>query len=595
VICGNELDAECGTMSTMVGRPSRRAVLVTLALVAASSLLGCGSKRVGDLVVDRDVPIAMRDGVVLRANVWRPPGGGPFPVLVYRTPYGKDETEGWYTTHRSAVNRGYAVVLQDVRGRHASDGEFDPYRNEGLDGYDTIEWAARQPWSLGRVGTYGLSYPGAVQWLAAVERPPHLLAMVPAMTFSTPSRFFYFGGVFDLSWLAWIHNSIAPDTRRRYGLPGPTTSAAARETWQLDGDEIRSRLPLRDMPVLEGVAPYYFRWLEHEPTDPWWNGSDVRSRYSQVDAAVLNLSGWYDEAYGPEGATTNFNGLLAARRGDADPRTRLVIGPWVHGVGAIGQTRTGDLDFGPAAAVDYDALVLDWMDRYLRQLPGSSAPAKPVQIFVMSDNIWRDEESWPPVGVEQRSLFLAGADGEVAGALVDTAPSSQTAAPTVIASDPADPVVDPYPDFGPHDYRALADREDVLVFDTLPLDDDCDCPDTDLWARLLDLAPDRSAHNLMSPGSEVLRASYRDPSEGRQLLEPGHVYRLEIDTLLTSHVFRRGHRIRLQLSTSFFPHFSRNLHTGELETVSAAMRRASVTVHHDAEHPSRLLLPVVPR
>ncbi len=165
----------------------------------------------------------MRDGVVLRANVWRPASDGPFPVLVYRTPYGKDGTESWYSTHLRAVERGYAVVIQDVRGRHASEGEFLPYENEGRDGYDTIEWAARQSWSDGAVGTFGLSYPGAVQWLAALERPPHLKAMVPAMTFASPRMFFYSNGVWDLSWLAWIHNSIAPDTRRRKGLLGPQT------------------------------------------------------------------------------------------------------------------------------------------------------------------------------------------------------------------------------------------------------------------------------------------------------------------------------------------------------------------------------------
>ncbi len=193
-----------------------------LALVIPALLLGCEPGESppngpAGIRIDRNVAVPMRDGVVLRANVWRPASGGPFPVLVYRTPYGKDATEEWYTTHLHAVDRGYAVVLQDVRGRYESDGEFDPYRNEGRDGYDTIEWAAVQPWSNGSVGTFGLSYPGAVQWLAALESPPHLKAMVPAMTFSTPRNFFYSGGVFDASWIPWIHNSIAPDIRPEKG------------------------------------------------------------------------------------------------------------------------------------------------------------------------------------------------------------------------------------------------------------------------------------------------------------------------------------------------------------------------------------------
>ncbi len=189
---------------------------VTLALLAA-----------GGPAVERDVPVRLRDGLVLRADVWRPSGPGPFPVLVYRTPYDKRKAPEDYTTVRHAVARGYAVVVQDVRGRHASEGEFDPYRHEAKDGYDTIEWAAAQPWSSGKVGTFGLSYPGAVQWLAAVESPPHLLAMVPAMTFSRPDNFFYAGGVFDLSWIDWIWNSIAPDTRVRKNLAGARTEDGA--------------------------------------------------------------------------------------------------------------------------------------------------------------------------------------------------------------------------------------------------------------------------------------------------------------------------------------------------------------------------------
>jgi putative CocE/NonD family hydrolase len=146
-----------------------------------------------------NVEVPMRDGTILKADVYRPPANGKFPVLVYRTPYDKRAAADSYDTHREAVDRGYAVVLQDVRGRYASDGFFEPYRNEGADGFDTIEWAAAQPWSNGVVGTYGLSYPGAVQWLAALEQPPHLAAMAPAMTYSSPRNFFYMNGVFDLS------------------------------------------------------------------------------------------------------------------------------------------------------------------------------------------------------------------------------------------------------------------------------------------------------------------------------------------------------------------------------------------------------------
>src|SRR5690242_3712076 len=180
----------------------------------------------------KNVEVPMRDGTLLRADVWLPPQKGRFPTLVYRTPYGKEDAPKEWTTFQKLPQRGYAVVIQDVRGRYASDGEFVPYQNEGKDGYDTIEWAAQQPWSDGNVGTFGLSYPGAVQWLAAVEYPPHLKAMVPAMTFSTPRNFFYAGGAWDLSWLPWIWNNIAPDSRAHLNLSGPHNGPEAHEAWK---------------------------------------------------------------------------------------------------------------------------------------------------------------------------------------------------------------------------------------------------------------------------------------------------------------------------------------------------------------------------
>jgi len=585
-----------------------------LALVIPTLLLGCEPAESpvtgpAGIEIDRDVEVAMRDGVVLRANVWRPASGGPFPVLVYRTPYGKDATEDWYTTHLHAVERGYAVVLQDVRGRYESDGEFDPYRNEGRDGYDTIEWAAAQPWSNGSVGTFGLSYPGAVQWLAALESPPHLKAMVPAMTFSTPRNFFYSGGVFDASWIPWIHNSIAPDIRHRKDLPGAKTAEEASAFWESHGTEMRRCLPLDSLEELRAVAPFYFEWLAHPPDDPWWDWAEIRGHYDQITAAVLNISGWYDEAYGPEGATTNFNGLVESRRQDASPRTALILGPWVHGVASVAQTRTGDLDFGPAAAIDYDNLVLGWMDHHLKGLDNGVGSEEPVRFFVMGENRWRTEEAWPPSGAESRTFYLSAAPaGDREGALVATPPLAESAGSSLV-SDPGSPVTDPYVIFGPHDYRELAGTDGVLVFDSDPLEQDlevtgpitaeiylsCDCPDTDLWVRLLDVSPDGSAFNLMSPGLDVLRASYRDLERGRQLLEPGTVYRLDLGNLMTSNLFRQGHRIRVQISTAFSPHFSRNLHTGDLETTSKNQRSAVVSIHHDAHYPSRITLPVVNR
>jgi len=569
------------------------------------------SLAVPAVVVDRDVAIRMRDGVVLRADVWRPAAGDRFPVLVYRTPYDRHGAQGDASTVAHAAARGYAVVVQDVRGRYGSDGEFEPYRNEGRDGYDTIEWAAVQPWSDGAVGTFGLSYPGAVQWLAAVESPPHLKAMVPAMTFSTPRNFFYSGGVFDMSWTAWIWNNIAPDVRTRRGLAGPRTGEEARAAWDRMRESIQARLPLTALEEFRDVAPYLFVWLSHPAGDAWWDWAELRGRYARVGAAVLNLSGWHDEAYGPEGAVTNFQGLRAARRGAADGRTRLLLGPWVHG-GPMGapeaQSRSGERDFGPGAAIDYDETILRFMDRYVRGVDNGVDREPAVRAFVMGENAWRESDRWPLPGTVERALFLDDIAFPGLGSLAwRQAPG--TGGFSSFVSDPAQPVEDSYAaDYGAHDYRQLVQRKDLAVFDTAPLEDDLrvvgniraeihvsteDSRDADIWLKLFDVAPDGTAFNLMSPGLDVLRASYRD-GRRRRLLRPGRVYALPFANLMTGNLFRKGHRIRLVVCGAFFPHFSRNLQTGELETASAISRPGRIYVHQSPRYPSRLVLPVVP-
>src|SRR5215831_3720718 len=357
-------------------------------------------------VVQKNVAVTMRDGVTLRADVMLPAAEGTFPVLVYRTPYSKNQAPSTWTTFPKAVARGYAVVVEDVRGRYESEGEFDPYKKEGTDGYDTIEWAAAQPWSNGSVGTFGLSYPGAVQWLAAMENPPHLKAMVPAMTFYTPRNFFYSGGLFDGSWLEWIWMNIAPDVRAKKNLPGPKNYKEAEESWKQEHGRMETTLPLRDLPDLKQVAPFYYQWLAHSPADSWWDWAELRGKYDLVHCAVLNFSGWYDEAYGPDGATTNFNGLLAARKNEANPRTATLIGPWTHG--ELERSYAGDRDFGKSAAVDYDEIVLRWMDHYLKGVDNGVEREKPVRLFVMGDNVWRNEDAWPLARANSKTLFLSG-------------------------------------------------------------------------------------------------------------------------------------------------------------------------------------------
>ena len=364
-------------------------------------------------------------------------------------------------------------------------------------------------------------------------------------------------------------------------------------------------VPLNNLAELRNIAPYYYDWLSHPPEDPWWDWAEIRNKYSNVHAAVLNLSGWYDDNYGPEGATTNFNGLLATRKPD-EARTHLLLGPWVHG--GTEENKAGDRSFAPSAAIDYDDVILRWMDHYLRGIDNGVEKESPVRYYVMGKEEWRESKTWPPAAKMTPYYLASGSNsesGDASGSLSGTAPVSQNSSSSFI-SDPEHPVTNKYSASGAHDYRDLAGRADTLTFDSPPMQSDvevtgaidaemymsCDCRDADLWVRLLDVAPDGTALNLMSPGLDVVRASYREPGRGRQLLQPNHAYLISLKNLITGNVFKKEHRIRVQISGSFFPNFSRNPQTGESERDSAAMKKSRVTIYADHDHPSRIILPV---
>ena len=564
------------------------------------------------ITIDTGVAIPMRDGVTLRADILRPGTDGTFPVLVYRTPYDRHDAIDDSGVARQAVARGYAVVLEDVRGRYGSDGEFVAYMQEGKDGYDTIEWAAKQPWSNGSIGTFGLSYPGAVQWLAAVERPPSLRAMVPAMTYATPETFWYSGGVWDGSWLDWTWFNIAPDLRRRLGVAGPKTGDEAAAQWKTDQDRLRNFRPLSALPDFQGVAPWYYEWMHHPPGDPWWRWATLAGKYGEVSAAVLNISGWFDEPYGPFGATTNYNGLVAARvprNAEArDLRTHLILGAWTHGVGAVQRDHAGKRQFGADAGIDYPETVLRWMDRYVRGIENGVDSEPPVKVYVMGADSWRTSDRWPIRGTTTDTLYLGAATDSLSNGALIARPADAGAATSTIHSDPEHPLSDLHEGAaGAFDFAALVQRPELAIFETAPftepleiigpivaeLEVSATVPDFDLWVQAYDAAPDGVVWNLTAPGSGLLRASYRDGGPDRKLIRTGQVVKLRIDRLFTANRFLPGHRLRIVVSTAYAPWFSVNPQTGDLELNSTGSRAGEVTIHHSAKHPSRLLLPVI--
>ncbi len=550
-----------------------------------------------------------RDGVTLRGNLYSPADEAPHPVLIFRTPYSKDEGDvDNERTFRNAVKRGYHVLVQDVRGRYASNGEFSPYKSEGRDGYDTIEWAAAQPWSTGDIGTFGLSYPGAVQWLAAIESPPHLKAMVPAMCFSTLRQFIYFGGVFEIAWSSWAYKSMSPDIRVKKGLSGPDTCEKASRFYdKLGANTIQCWLPTSDMSILKDTCAFYYEWLDHQPYDNYWDYGEIRGNYDKVGAAVLNLSGWYDEPYGSEGASTNFSGLVAARQGQEDARTKLIIGPWTHGVASTATPEAGVRKFSTNSRIDYDAVILDWMDRHVKGIENNVLTWSPVNVYLMGDDVWRGSAAWPLTGTVRTPLYLVPLSPESHwGTLAWSQPS--TTSTSSFTADPMSVYLDEKgTNFGAYDLSALSNRSDVLTFDGAPMQEDLvvagpisaeiylssDAPDCDLFVKLLDVDSKGTAFNLMSPGQEVLRASYRDQTVERKLLTSGEVVKLSFDNLRTGTVFKKEHHLRVCLTASWSPIYARNLQTGALETSSSETRTATITIHHDAAHPSRLILPVL--
>jgi hypothetical protein len=563
--------------------------------------------------------VPLRDGTKLYADIYRPSGGGRYPVLLQRIPYGKHKPRyrSYYLEPVRAINRGYAVVIQDVRGRHVSEGEFYPYRHEPQDGYDTVEWCAAQPWCDGNVGMFGISYHGATQWLAAVERPPALKAIIPGVTSdSYYDSWTYLGGVFQVFWISHWAAAFALDDLGRRAERSPQAAATLRQ-WLCNPYALSNHLPLKAMSALREVAEYYYDWLDHPTYDAYWKALAPRERFAEIAVPALNIGGWFDGFL--RGTIRCYEGVRAGGATEVARRQQhLLIGPWLHG--PLPPAYSGQGYFGEAAsaeAIDLHGIQLAWFDHWLKGEHNGVDTDPTTYIFVMGENAWRSEPVWPPPNAQTHTYFLRS-EGKANTLHGDGWLSLESPR----ASEPADHYLynplHPVPtqggahlsgipsifDTGVQDQRPIEARADVLVYTSAPLERDTEvtghvsvtlwaatsASDTDWTAALVDVHADGSAYNVCDG---ILRARYRDSLEKTSLIHPGEVYQYQIDLGPTSMLFRKGHCIRLAISSSNFPAYARNLNTGGDPNAESEARPALQTVLHDAAHPSCLLLPIM--
>jgi putative CocE/NonD family hydrolase len=588
------------------------------------------------MIIEQNIMVPMRDGVKIATDVYRPNREGQWPVLVMRHPYNKDfrfPIPGWENRRigvevnlnaERVVEAGYVIVAQDVRGRYASEGQFTPFLFESSDGVDTIAWASSQPWSSGQVGMYGVSYQALAQWLAAMAQPSALRAMAPSQSPNAGGLYPYQGGAFMLAMALGLLGSLAPEEVRRRVDEGRATSADMEKLTQAFGDfQARlTQLPLIDQPVLRDPAPYYFDWLAHPALDDYWRTFMPEGIYESVSVPALTISGWYDiflrnDLRQYQGMKQHGGSALARQQ------QHLVIGPWSHGNFMWGyadrQYGEGGSAVSPQALNMLTDIQLRWFDHWLKGLDNGLEQAKPVRIFVMGIDQWREEDAWPLPDTHYRPYYLqsTGNANSASGDGVLSATQMAQGTEDVYRYDPHDPVptgsgtsADPKQqgNLGPYDQREIEKREDVLCYTTAPLEHPIEVTgpielmlyvssssrDTDFTGKLVDVHPNGRAE-LLTDG--ILRTRYRESLARPVMMEPGCVYALRIDLGATSNVFLAGHRIRLEVSSSNFPRFDRNSNTGGTIATELAgdFVPAINRIHHNEVYPSHVILPIIER
>lgn len=572
------------------------------------------------IIVEKNVPCEMRDGVILYSDIYRPNKEGIFPILLTRLPYSKDLP---YYSHRyldtnRLVENGFVVIIQDVRGRFQSGGEFSPFRQEANDGYDTVEWAAALPYSTGKVGMYGLSYYGYTQLLAATKKPPHLTAIFPAMTLNDQRNgASYRNGVYQLGFTeTWALESIAPDLlKRKYQNSEERRNKIRKLAEYLNKIEgiyrffpVNQWNPLKEL----GIGDYFFEELHHPIEDEeYWKESSIKDKYKDLQVPGYHLGGWYDCFIGP----TLLNYMEMTKTGHLQ---KLIVGPRGHGYFESSQ---GECFFGVHASGNWIELKEDvtdlhirWFNHWLKGLDTGIETEPPVKIFVMGVNQWRDENEWPLKRTLYTRFYLhSGGNANTRngdGTLSETFPVDEV--PDSFIYDPKNPVPTKggrtlfasQLAMGPFDQLKIENRQDVLVYSTKPLTDpievtgpvkmklwaSSDAKDTDFTAKLIDQTPDGKSL-ILAEG--IVNAKYRNGFCPEKELS-GEVVEFEIDLWAISNVFLTGHRVSLEVSSSSFPQFLPNPNTGETLRVSSKTIKAKQTIYHNETYPSHLILPIVP-
>jgi len=564
-------------------------------LLAAICLSPFGTAFAQDepFIFEKNVMIPMRDGTQLAANIFLPKGAEKFPVILLRTPYGKGHENR--KEFRTYASEGYVTVVQDCRGRGDSKGEWEPFRYDAEDGFDTQEWIGAQPWCNGSIGTTGNSYVGWTQWASAPNASKYLKAMSPTVPFSNAYDLAYIDGAFQ--WSALMN----------WG----SKMGGAQLSGMKDQQAFR-HLPLNDYDAnLDHEVSYLEDWIEHPVFDDYWKQRGIgREAYDDITVPILNIGGWYDIF--AKATLEMSNGVRHESRDRAARRNQFVVmGPWRHG---IGRSMEGGLDFGEEAALNIAQIKRKWFDYWLKEKETGVQDWPAFQIFVMGENKWRGESEWPLARTQYTPFYLHSAgsanslkgDGALSAIQPDDAEKSDT-----FVYDPSDPVPTAGGNIlsgapvGPHDQTQVEQRDDVLVYTSEPLKEGLEvtgpvkaiiyaattAKDTDFTAKLVDVHPDGKAYNICDG---IIRARWRNSRTERDWIEPGKTHRYEIDLWVTSNLFKPGHRIRVEISSSNFPRFNRNPNTGLPFGTSDELQPATQTIFHDAAHASHILLPVIP-